>query len=288
MKQNFDLHVHTTTSDGSFSPTELVKKAKTEGILTIGIADHDTVGGVEEAIEAGKEFGINVIAGVEISIDFSPGTMHLCGYFIDIENEKLKQGLKFIQEGRINRNPQIIKKLNDLDMDITLEEVRKEAEGEVIGRPHISACLVKKGYVKDTKEAFKKFLAKGKPCYVERVRLKKQEAVNMIIEAGGVAVLAHPKQLKLNSKEEYKQLFTEFKEIGVLGIEAYSSHHSSEENERFKSLASELGMFVTGGSDFHGTTKPDVKLGVFGENVFIDIDDLLKRMKSLTAKERIS
>ena len=285
MKQNFDLHVHTNASDGSFSPTDLIKKAKEEGVLTVGIADHDTVGGVKEALLAGKEIGVNVVSGVEISIDFSPGTMHLCGYFIDIENKNLNEGLRFIQEGRTNRNPQIIKKLNELGMDITLEEVKKEAGGEVIGRPHISACLVKKGYVKDTKEAFKRFLAKGKSCYIERVRLGKQEAINMIKEAGGVAVLAHPKQLKLNSKEEYKQLFAEFRKIGVLGIEAYSSHHSSEENNMFKSLAEDLDMFVTGGSDYHGETKPDVKLGVFGDNVGINIDELLIKMRGLAIRE---
>ena len=148
MKQAFDFHVHTNASDGSFSPADLIKKARKEGVATIAIADHDTVGGIEEAIKAGEIFGVNVIPGVEVSIDFSPGTMHLCGYLIDIKNEELQEGLRFVQEARLNRNPQIIKKLNDLGINITMEEVIQEAGGDQIGRPHFANILLKKGYVK--------------------------------------------------------------------------------------------------------------------------------------------
>ena len=281
MKQDFDFHTHTNASDGSFSPTELIKRAKAEGIVTIAITDHDTVGGGEEAIEAGKAFGINVIPGVEISIDFSPGTMHLCGYFMDINNEEFQKRLRFVQKARLNRNPQIIKKLNDLGMDITLEEVTEEAGADQVGRPHFANVLLKKGYVKNTKEAFTRFLAKGASCYVDKKRLTKEQAINMIVNSGGLAAIAHPAQLKLNAEQEYRDLFKELKELGVAGIEAYSSHHSEGENSMFKRMADELDMLVTGGSDFHGETKPKVELGVFGENVQIDLEKLLSKMQKL-------
>jgi len=259
MKQNFDFHIHT---------------------------NHDTVGGIEEAIRVGKEVDANVIPGVEVSIDFSPGTMHLCGYLIDINNKEFQEGLRFIQEARLNRNPQIIKKLNDLGMDITIEEVIKEAGGDQVGRPHFANVLVKKGYVKNAKEAFTKFLAKGASCYVDKKRLTKKQAINMIVNSGGLAVLAHPAQLKLNTEQEYRDLFKGLKELGVAGIEAYSSHHSEEENKMFKGMADELDLLVTGGSDFHGSTKPKIELGVFGKNVQIDLDRLLAKMQKLSTERR--
>ena len=286
IKQIFDFHVHTNASDGSFSPLTLVKKAKKEGMATIAITDHDTVGGVKEAVEAGQSLGVDVISGVELSIDFSPGTMHLCGYFIDIANERFQQGLQFVQEARLNRNPQIIRKLNDLGMNITISEVNKEAGGDQVGRPHFANVLLKKGYIVNTKEAFTKFLAKGASCYVDKKRLTKEQAINMIVNSGGLVVLAHPAQLKLNTEQEYRELFKELKELGVAGIEAYSSHHSEEENKEFKKMAEELDMLVTGGSDFHGETKPKVELGVFGQDVQIDLDKLLKKMKKITAERR--
>ena len=277
--QSFDLHVHTNASDGSFSPSDLIKRASEEGITTLAITDHDTVSGIDESLKAGKKFGLNVISGVEISIDFNPGTMHICGYFIDIKNDNFRDGLNFVQKARRNRNPKIIEKLNQLGIDITLEEVIQEAGSDQIGRPHFAKALLKKGYVRDIKEAFTKYLAKGALCYVDKKRLKKEYAIKIIKGAGGIAVLAHPIQLQLESDRVYKLLFEELRDLGVAGIEAYSSHQSDEENTKFKNLTDELGMLVTGGSDFHGDIKPDIELGVFGEDVQIDLNQLMKKMQ---------
>ncbi len=282
MKEKFDFHVHTTGSDGSLSPCDVVKKASEEGIEVIAITDHDTTAGIEEAVKAGVELGVTVIAGVEISIDFEPGTMHLCGYFIDIENEGLKNALRFVQEARLNRNPQIIEKLNQAGLDITMSEIEEAAHGKQIGRPHMAKVMLAKNYVKDIKEAFTKYLAKEARCYVDKKRLTLEKAVGIIKSANGVAVLAHPGEMPFETKEQYEKLFSYIKKTGVGGLESYSSHHSQDENVMFKQLADEAGLFSTGGSDFHGETKPDIELGVFAESSDIEINALIEKMKRST------
>lgn len=284
MKENFDFHVHSNASDGSLSPREVVRKACEERLAVIAITDHDTTAGIRDAVEAEKEFGVTVIPGVEISIDFQPGTNHLCGYFIDIGNDELKDGLQFVQDARRNRNPMIVQKLNDLGIDITMPEIIEQAGGDQIGRPHFAKVLVQKGYVKDTKEAFTKYLAKGAPCYMDKQRLGLERAVKMIRSAGGVAVLAHPAELGFDTEKKYREYFRYAKDTGVGGIESYSGHHSPDQNAMFKRLADELQMFSTGGSDFHGDTKPKIQLGVFGENVDIDMTELIETMKSLATE----
>ena len=279
-KNTFDFHVHSNASDGSLSPRDVIRKASEEGLDVIAITDHDTTAGIGDAVEAEKEFGMTVIPGVEISIDFQPGTNHLCGYFIDTENDQLRSGLQFVQDARRNRNPIIVQKLNDLGIDITMPEIVEQAGGDQIGRPHFAKVLLKKGYVKDTQEAFDKYLAKGAPCYMDKQRLSLEHAVKMIKSAGGAAVLAHPAELRFNTEKEYRDYFQYAKDTGVEGVESYSSHHSAEQNAMFRQMADELQMFSTGGSDFHGETKPRIQLGVFGEHVEIDSNELMKRMKS--------
>lgn len=281
MRGKVDFHVHSNASDGSLSPREVVRKAGEEGLDVIAITDHDTTSGISDAVEAAEEFGVMVIPGVEISIDFQPGTNHLCGYFIDIENDELKDNLQFVQNARSNRNPMIVQKLNALGIDITMSEIVEQAGGDQIGRPHFAKVLVRKGYVKDTKEAFTKYLAKGAPCYMDKQRLSIKHAVKMIRNAGGVAVLAHPAELGFDTEKKYREYFRYAKDMGVGGIESYSSHHSKDQNAVFRRLADELQMFSTGGSDFHGETKPKIQLGVFGENVDIDTNELIETMKSL-------
>ncbi len=279
MKVDFDFHTHTDVSDGSLSPSALVRKAKREGLRLIAITDHDNIDGIPEAVETGRKIGIDVIPGVEISIDFK-ATMHMCGYFIDITDTQLRKALKFVQDARRDRNPQIIDKLNKLGMDVRIEDVKKHAGRDQIGRPHFAKALIEKGYVTTKEEAFEKYLAKGRPAYVDKKRLDREKAVKTILDAGGTAVLAHPKQLRLDTAKEYRKLFMEMKELGVSGIEAYSSCHTEDENKMFREIADELGMLVTGGSDFHGDTKQDVELGEFGENIDIDVDKLVEKMKA--------
>ena len=244
----------------------------------MALTDHDTINGVDEAVKAGEKFGVTVIAGVEINIDFDPGTMHICGYNIDIENKNLNDKLGIVQHARKNRKGVMVDKLNSAGVAITLDEIKKVAGPDQVGRPHFARVMMEKGYVTTVQEAFNKYLAKGSPCYVDRVRLSINDAVEMIKGAGGKAVLAHPIQLKLESDEAYKSKFAELKDLGIEGVEAFSSYHNEEENQKFKAMADELDLIVTGGSDFHGKTKPDVKLGIFGENVDIKINELIKQL----------
>ena len=275
MQQNFDLHTHSNASDGSYAPGDLVKLAAKSGVTTLALTDHDTVSGIAEAQAAGKKYGVTLIPGVEISIDFTPGTMHICGYYLDIDNTELRAGLNFVQVARRNRNPRIIEKLNVLGVAITLDEVKAVAGPDQLGRPHFAQVLVQKGYARDTQAAFSKYLAKGAPAYMDKQRLSLDRAVAMIQAAGGVAVLAHPIQLKLNSWQEYREKITELKNAGITGVEAFNSYQSEEENQQFYTIATELEMLITAGSDFHGAIKPKVKLGQFGKNIPIKLDDVL-------------
>ncbi|MGC9363883.1 MAG: PHP domain-containing protein [Fidelibacterota bacterium] len=279
MQQNFDLHTHSNASDGSYAPADLVELAAENGIHTLALTDHDTVTGVTAAMKAGEQFGVSVIPGVEISIDFSPGTMHVCGYFLDIDNSELKTGLAFVQDARRNRNPKIIEKLNALGMAITLDEVKAVAGPDQVGRPHFARVLVQKGYVKSTQEAFDRYLAKGAPAYLDKVRLPLDRAVAMINTAGGVAVLAHPITLKLNSRQAYFDKISELQASGIAGIEAFNSYQSEAENRQFYEIARTLNLLVTAGSDFHGAAKPNVKLGQFGENIPLTSADILQSFR---------
>jgi len=275
MQQNFDLHTHSNASDGSYAPADLVRLAAECGVTTLALTDHDTVSGIAEAQAAGEKYGVTLIPGVEISIDFTPGTMHICGYYLDIDNTELCAGLNFVQVARRNRNPRIIEKLNVLGVAITLDEVKALAGPDQLGRPHFAQVLVQKGYARDTQAAFSKYLAKGAPAYMDKQRLSLDRAVAMIQAAGGVAVLAHPIQLKLNSWQEYREKITELKNAGITGVEAFNSYQSEEENQQFYTIATELEMLITAGSDFHGAIKPKVKLGQFGKNIPIKLDDVL-------------
>lgn len=269
-----DLHMHTIHSDGTLTPTELVTRAKSRELSCIALTDHDTVSGVREAQSAGKKHGVEVIAGVEVSVIFEPGTMHVLGYFIDIENKKLLKGLESIQEARRQRNPKIIECLNQLGMDITLEEVEKASGGDQVGRPHFAKVMVAKGYVKSPEEAFKKYLGKGCPAYIDKRKVTSKEAIQMIREAGGVASLAHPKQLKVPQGEVFEVEIKKLADEGLSGVEVYSSCQSPAEAAYYKKIANRFGLTVTGGSDFHGGNKPDVELGLMGEGAVLYYDTI--------------
>lgn len=263
MQHSFDLHCHTDASDGTMRPSELIDLAVKSGIELLAITDHDTVNGIPEAHLHSNNKNIHLIHGVEISAAFTPGTMHICGYFIDIENKKLKKGLAFVQNSRKNRNPKIIEKLNQTGISISLEEVQKEAGKDQIGRPHFARALINKGYASNFEEAFNNYLGKGAPAYVNRPRLTFEESIELIHGAGGIAVIAHPSLLNYASNEEYKEQLKIFKNKGLDGIEAFSSHHSTNECEFFYQIGKELNMILTGGSDFHGENNPGVQLGSF-------------------------
>lgn len=274
-----DLHMHTVHSDGTLTPTALVELAKKQGLSCVALTDHDTLSGVQEAQNAGSRVGVEVIAGVEISAICEPGTMHILGYFIDPKSKQLQEKLEEIQEARRQRNPMIIEKLRALGIEITLEEVERESGGDQVGRPHFAKVLVQKGRVKNFEEAFDQYLAKGCPAYVDKRKFTSRDSIRMIEEAGGIASLAHPKTLNLDSKE-FEQKLDELKSEGLKGLEVYSSCQNREESARFKKTADRLGLFATGGSDFHGANRPQVQLGWMGDGASISYD-MIDRMKKL-------
>lgn len=268
VKTNFmkrtDLHMHTTHSDGSFTPRELVRYAKEKGLACISVTDHDTMSSFEESREEAKNQEIELIPGIEISAQFDPGTLHILGFFQDPNHAGLKKTLEDIQRARRERNPQIIERLNKIGIAITLDEVRAESGGKQIGRPHFARVLLKKGVVKSMQEAFDKYLGKGRPGYVDKRRLSSVESIRQIRQAGGIAVIAHPKQMRLDEERLVKEV-ARLVEEGLGGLEAYNSCQNPEEANLYKRLAKRFNLFVTGGSDFHGANKPEVDLGFMGD-----------------------
>jgi len=256
-----DLHTHSNASDGTFAPAEVVRLAKEGGLKALALTDHDTIAGLAEAVAAGETYGVEVIPGVEISARFPGGSMHILGLGIDYHNGHLSERLAVLQQARAARNPQIIAKLNDLGVKITLEQVAKISGAGQMGRPHIARALMEAGYVGSIQEAFDRYLRNDGQAYVPKFRFPPPEAIAMIKDVQGVPVLAHPFTLNLGSAFALKNTLTELKALGLAGIEALYSEHTPEQEALYLRLAQELDLLVTGGSDFHGDNKPELTLG---------------------------
>jgi len=259
---NVDLHLHTTASDGVLTPSQIVNYAKSKGLLAIAITDHDTIEGLEEGLLEGERIGLEVIPGIEISAEHSPGSMHLLGFFLDIHHPTLKERLGYLQRARAERNPRMAEKLNKLGIDITFDEVLKASGGGQVGRPHFAQVLMEKGYVRSFQEAFERFLKKGASAYVEKMRFSAEESIHFINEANGVAVLAHPNTLQVNGYSELENLILRLVKTGLRGIEAYYPEHSALQVAQYKTLAERHGLLVTGGTDYHGIEKNGLDIGV--------------------------
>lgn len=257
-----DLHLHTTASDGVKTPSEMVRYAKNKGLQAIAITDHDTIEGLEEGLAEGERIGFEVIPGIEISAEHSPGSMHLLGYFIDIRDSLLNERLKYLQKAREERNPRMVEKLNQLGVHITYEEVLKASGGGQVGRPHFAQVLIEKRYVKNFQEAFDRYLKKGAPAYVDKLRFTPAEAIRFIQEARGVAVLGHPNTLGLNGYGELERLITDLIKVGLKGIEVFYPEHSASEIDQYRGLAEKYGLVTTGGTDYHGIEKEGLDVGV--------------------------
>jgi len=257
-----DLHIHTSASDGTFSPQEIVRLAKGKGLRAISITDHDTVDGNQEAIKAGTEIGLEVVPGVEISVEWKGRPVHMLGYYIDVANEVLQLTLQNLIDFREERNPQIIKRLNSLGLNISYEEVKAiAADGRAIGRPHFAQVMVEKGYVKNGDEAFKKYLKRGGPAYVEKKRLTPHEGIQLIKNASGIPVLAHPYNIDGIKNKDLEHFILLFKGMGIEGIEVFYPLHNPQQTLQLKTFAEKNGLYITGGTDFHGEQKPDIQLG---------------------------
>ncbi len=261
-----DLHTHSTASDGTLTPQELVYEAARKGLQYLALTDHDTIDGLHTLTDIPHRFGF--INGVEISAEF-PNTLHILGYGFDPDNKQLNDTLRELQEFRLNRNKKMLENMKKLGFDISLEELEKEAGGELIGRPHFANLFAKKGFVHSYQEAFDKYLDKGKPLYMNKKRLQPKKAIELIINAGGIPVIAHPYQTKLDDNK-LEKLVAELKDFGLMGIEVFYSKHTSEQECLYKYLAQKYGLLVTAGSDFHGATKKDIQLGMeVDEKLFI-------------------
>lgn len=256
-----DLHLHTTHSDGSFSTGEVMAFAKQAGLKALAITDHDIIDGIPEATAIGKELEIEVVPGVEISSRLGESELHILGYFLNWTDPLLAQRLSTLRDSRHLRNPKIVQRLNELGIPITYEEVRALAGTESVGRPHIARLLMEKKFVTSAKEAFDRYLANGRPAFVDRELPEPAEAVRWIREAGGVPVLAHPTWVR-TSAEGLRVLVRELKAAGLGGIEVHYSTHTPSQTTEYLDLAKQCDLLVTGGSDFHGVTKPDIEVGI--------------------------
>ncbi len=259
--QRLDLHLHTTHSDGSLPPAEVVRLAHKANVRALAITDHDILTGLPEAMETGQALAIEVVPGVEISSRYLDSELHILGYFFDWHDPTFTKHLANLRASRHARNPQIIQKLNDLGLAITYDEVIEKARTESIGRPHIAQVMVEKGYVRSPKEAFERYLAGGKPAYVPRELPTPETAIHWIRAAKGVPVLAHPMWAPV-SGTALIDLLKSLKDAGLVGIEAHYSTHKPKDTGEYLALAEQVGLLPSGGSDFHGITKPDIDVGV--------------------------
>ena len=258
-----ELHCHSTASDGTLAPSQVAELAKKSGVTALALTDHDTVAGVGEAASAAGSLGLDFIAGIEISAEYpSPGTMHILGYGVDPENPQLKSLTAELIAGRDNRNPRIVAKLNELGVAVTMKEWEDEAKGSVLGRPHLAAILHRKGYVSSIKQAFDKYIGQGAPAYFDKERLTPRQAIERIRASGGVPVLAHPIQLRTENDAQLERVVKDLLDLGLAGLEVIHSDHDAALVERYTQLADRFGLIKTGGSDFHGSNKPNIELGL--------------------------
>lgn len=277
-----DLHIHTTASDGTDSPSAVAEKAARLGLRAIAVTDHDNASGAEEAIKRGRALGLEVIPGVELSTDWRGHKAHLLGYFIDASSPALAPALNWAVTEREERNAKMVALMQKDGFDISIHALMEEFPGTVLGRPHMAEHLMRKGYVSSVKEAFDRLLGDGMPYCLPKGRLPLGRAIDCIKGSGGVAVLAHPLQYG-HREETLLQFIDEAAALGVIGLEAVYSEHSPEEEAYVRRLAAERGLCITGGSDYHGTRKAGLEMGI-GFGSMAAGYDLLESLKKAAGK----
>ncbi|MDW7711682.1 MAG: PHP domain-containing protein [Deferrisomatales bacterium] len=264
-----DLHIHTTCSDGGLTPRQVVGYAVERRLTAVAITDHDSIEGNDEAVAAGREAGLPVVPGVEISTQWEGITFHLLGYGLRRLTDRVRGTFRFLVESRHQRNPRMIRRLQELGVDITLEEVLAEAGDSLVGRPHFARVLVRKGAVGSLQQAFDRYLGRGAPAYVHKERLTPAQSAELLREAGGLLVLAHPGLLDGERPGALAGVLEHLLPLGLAGIEAYYSRHNPEQVARYGELARRHGLLLTGGSDFHrpGEGGPEMGTGYGGLRV---------------------
>ncbi|HSV95672.1 MAG TPA: PHP domain-containing protein [Spirochaetota bacterium] len=279
-----DLHTHTSASDGLLAPARLVELAVRYGVRVLSVTDHDTVSGIDEAIEAAKDLPLRLIPGIEFSVDFPRGSFHLLGLFIDHTNRELTAAISRLKNIRDARGELIIAGLKGAGIDIPLHEVISEAAGGSLGKPHFARVMVRHGYARSVEEVFERYLVNGRPGDVPKEKIAPAEAIRLVRTAGGLPILAHPSSLETPSAGAFEELLDELVSMGLMGIEAYASLHSEEEVRRHEAIARRRGLLVSGGSDFHG--DHDERMGCYAENAPIPeglIDEIDRRLKGISA-----
>ncbi len=289
MKKPFliDLHAHSTASDGTFAPAELMRQAAREGLSACALTDHDTLAGLDEAQAAAKDLGIDLVRGCELSTKCALGSVHVLGLWLPRGKERLA-GLERVLAGerasRLVRNRAMVGRFNELGIGMDYGELEALAGDAVIGRPHFAALLLRKGVVDDVKEAFRRYLKKGGEAYVERRQMSPEDAVDALRACGALVALAHPGLIRC-APEEREALVVSMKEHGLDAVEAYHGSQGCSEVGLVLELAERYGLAVTGGSDFHGACKPDIRLGHVlcgsdgGSRIGRDVYEALKRLR---------
>ena len=253
-----DLYTHSTFSDGTFTPLQLVKYAEEKGLKAFALTDHDTTEGVKEAKSI--ETNVEVISGVEISTRYDKKEIHIVGLYVNENDADLNKQLKYYREKRVTRNFEILEKLNSLGVNITIDDVKESCTGDVISRAHIAKALVSKGFVGSYTEAFDRYLGDNKCAYVPRETLNYEESMELITKAGGVPVLAHPLLYKM-SDTNLENMMVKLRQKGLKAVEVYYSTHSNSDTQHIMAMANRVGLIYSGGSDFHGATKPKIDMG---------------------------
>jgi predicted metal-dependent phosphoesterase TrpH len=288
-----DLHTHTTASDGTLSPTQLMREAKACGLAGIALTDHDTGNGLKEAAAEAHRLGLRFVPGIEISADYpSPGTLHILGHFIDPDSPALTKMSTLLLDARNQRNPKIVARLNELGCTITMADVEAVARDKVppgapfvVGRPHIAQALVNAGCVASIKQAFDAYLGTTGAAFFPKERLTPRQAIECIHEAGGLATVAHAVQLKCENHAHLATVINHLKEAGMDGIEVWHSDHDEKTSALMLELAARYDLIPTGGSDFHGHHKADVLLGRGRSNVRVPVE-VLDRLEARWKQRR--
>ncbi len=255
-----DLHLHSTCSDGTDAPERIVELAVDAGLSAIALTDHDNLDGIARARAAAESADIELVSGTELSVEWRGSPMHLLVYFLEPGDGPLQNRLAAIQDSRATRNRRMVERLRDLDIDITFEEVEAEAGGTGIGRPHMAQVLIEKGVVPDFASAFDRYLAAGRPGYIQRDRLDAIEAIDLAAASGATTSIAHPHTLGV-AADDYDRAFAGLADAGLGGIEAWYGEYEPQVREHLAAVAASLGLVATGGSDYHGRYKPELRIG---------------------------
>lgn len=274
-QRRIDLHVHSTSSDGTFTPSELIDLAVAVDLRAIAITDHDSISGIKEAMNAAALKNLEIIPGVELSCDYNGKEVHMLGYFIDPDNEEFKKHLFHFCEVRDNRNKKMVELLIQEGFSITYENLLAENPDSVITRANIARFLVDHGMVKDLNTVFSKYLGDDCRCAVPRAKITPMKAIELIHRAGGLAFLAHPLIYRL-SQEHLTCMIEALKNAGLDGMEAIYSTYQPGDERNMKALAAEFNLLISGGSDFHGTNKPHIRLGTGMGNLYVPYEVLTK------------